>query len=287
MSQVVAAAYLAPNTRVRPKEMGPTAEAFYSACASTDFPFDIGDDPSFFCSQHFGGPVTWGVCRPDARGLISPDDCVAFFSAERDEKKIRYRFVAGFQVERLTSHLAIWSPGENRVFSNYLNLLVRPNGGAWEHHEPGLHSRQWHADWIWRMCVRRGLNKDDVVAAGTTGALTTDLKATGMQVQVADTYVVFRHDNAVLAQPPIPVAEFVQGSLGGEAWNGGAAVLALKRHVFGTAASRALRTTNPQQPHRHVRRSIADAGAWMRDLASLAAAAAQQGLAAGAASRRG
>src|SRR5439155_15828673 len=107
--------------------------------------------------------------------LIRRDDCVAFFSAERDGPKFRYSFVAGLQVERLTSQAAIWSPGADEALSRYLNLLVRPSGGGWEHHEPGLHRRDWHPDWIWRMCVRKGMDKDRVLAAGAASALTANL----------------------------------------------------------------------------------------------------------------
>lgn len=248
--------------------MNPTAEAFYSACATSAFPYDIGDDPSFFASQYHTGPVTWGVCRPDARSLIKEDDCVAFFSAERDGPVTRYRFVAGLQVGRLTSHLAMSSPGEDEVFSRYLNLLVRPCIAGWEHHEPGLHPNQWHEDWIWRMCRRRGLEKAAVVVAGAEGSLTAELNAGGTRFEAATNYVVFRRDNAVLAHRPFLVAEYSHGAPGCDVWRTEAGLLALKRHVFGTSP-RTLRTTNRRQPHRHVRRTIVNGDAWMRDLMSL------------------
>jgi hypothetical protein len=68
--------------------------AFLSKSARSNFPFDVGDDPSFFSAQHLDGPVTWGVCRADVRHAISPGDWAVFFAARpraEDSDTIEYR----------------------------------------------------------------------------------------------------------------------------------------------------------------------------------------------------
>src|SRR5438094_6462895 len=80
------------------------------------FPYDVGDDPAFLSARRYGGRVTWGVCRPDVRTAIRPD-----------EKNVR-------QTELFESPAM-------RVYLRYLNLLIRRKGSGWEHREPGLSSQ--------------------------------------------------------------------------------------------------------------------------------------------------
>jgi hypothetical protein len=56
---------------VRPPEKGHDSEiaaafykeaaAFYKDTARSRFPYDVGDDPTFFSAGRLGGPITW-VC---------------------------------------------------------------------------------------------------------------------------------------------------------------------------------------------------------------------------------
>jgi hypothetical protein len=44
-----------------------------------DWPYDIGDDPSFYAMRKSGGQLSWGICRQDVRNSLCPGDIVAFF----------------------------------------------------------------------------------------------------------------------------------------------------------------------------------------------------------------
>src|SRR5690242_17635413 len=66
-----------------------------------DSVFDWGDDPSFYSAQVRFGDVrkaSWGVCRPNVRKLLKPEDLVVFFCgrASRDESKMWDYFYVGF-----------------------------------------------------------------------------------------------------------------------------------------------------------------------------------------------
>jgi len=168
MPRLYAAAYLAPSRRRPPDSPSGVARAFYATLAQETFPYDIGDDLSFFAASFHMGPVTWGVCRPDVRGAIKPGDWMVLFSAQKYDvpaPTTRYRFVAALCVEAKITHADIHSSPTAALFGEYLNLLIRPHGSGWEHFEPGLHSSQWHNDWMWRLCQRRGFGKADIVAA--------------------------------------------------------------------------------------------------------------------------
>jgi hypothetical protein len=50
------------------------------ALEQNSWPYDGGDDPSFFCRNQSGSALTWGVCRADVRAQLEPGDIVVFFS---------------------------------------------------------------------------------------------------------------------------------------------------------------------------------------------------------------
>jgi hypothetical protein len=174
MPRLYAAAYLVPNPNrtARRADPGQTARNFYKAVETDDFPYDVGDDPSFFAARYHCGPVTWGVCRPDVRGAIDRDDWMVFFAAQRDAEDsaiTRYRFVAALCVEEKLSQVALFAPSINRPYRDYLNLLIRPAGGGWEHYEPLFDQNDrnnYHKDWLWRVCRTPRLRKKDVVSQG-------------------------------------------------------------------------------------------------------------------------
>lgn len=231
------------------------AQAFFDARA-TAFPFDGADDPSFYCARHFDAPVTWGVCRTDVRNQVQPGDWVAFFSGERDSEgqDVDYRFVG---VLRVAAKHSGWNPPEQ--FQGYLNRLVAPQGGQWVHAEPALSPSEWHVDWLWRLSGAGSGRKDELVRLSQKGAV-SDAFAAAPDAD-GQNYIEFaRDDGFVLAAPPL-VARKTDDALQ-EAWLGSRNVLALREVIFGAEAERWLRTTNRQQPHRHVRRDLGDDLAW-------------------------
>lgn len=58
------------------------------------WPYDNGDDPSFFVARA-GGPLTWGVCRQNSRAAIRKDSIVVFFSfTPQPNNDVVYRLCA-------------------------------------------------------------------------------------------------------------------------------------------------------------------------------------------------
>jgi hypothetical protein len=259
MPQLYAAAYHSRRER-QPDRPSETAAALYAAAASGEFPYDGGDDPSFFCARHHDGPVTWGVCRADVRSAIQRGDWIVFFSLQQDKGvgTTAYRLAAALCVEEKITHTEIFGGTVSGRYSNYLNLLIRPSGRGWERFEPGLHPRYWHDDWLWRICRDRGLHKDDVIAASERHRAGQPLP-----LPAARNYVVFSKSSAIIARNPPLIATHRKG-LAAETWEPDAGSQAIRAAVFGESP-RALRITNPQRAHRHFRRCLNDP-AWPRVL---------------------
>ena len=191
---------------------------------------------------------------------------MVFFSAQKDEPPTtttRYRFVAALRVEARITHTNIFEGGSARLYRDYLNLLIRPSGDGWEHFEPGLHPSQWHDDWMWRLCARRGLRKADVATSGRRHQ-PGDLLTLGTRpLPIADSYVIFSTSTSVIVPDPPLVAAHRRGDAA-ERWQADDRSNMIRELVFG-ASPRGLRTGNPQQPHRHFRRTLVDQG-WPESL---------------------
>lgn len=262
MSELYVAPYKSPlpASRRLPSNPSKTAVDFHATAEAGGFPYDIGDDPAFFSARCHNGPVTWGVCRADVRSKIQIGDWIAFLSFEQDRQDntaTRYRFVAALCVEDKLRHTALFDKSVNHLYRRYLNLLIRPAGLGWEHFEPALYRRfHWHDDWAWRMCERKGSRKKDVVAAFKTHAAGEPLAIGGRPLQVAENYVVFSTASAVLASDPPLVATHYKGD-SRETWELDERSNRIRALIFENA-SRGLRTTNRQQPHRHFRRPLED-----------------------------
>jgi hypothetical protein len=256
MPRLYAAAYIVPTLKARRFRADPsqTAASFYATVKADDFPYDVGDDPSFFAASHHGGPVTWGVCRPDVRQAICRGDWMVFFSAEKDTQDsavTRYRFVAALCVEEKLSHMALFSPSINMPYRDYLNLLIRPNGTGWEHYEPlfGERDRNYHKDWLWRVSRTRRLRKSDVDSAGRQ-----HFPGQALPLPLSESYVVFSESRKIIASHPLLVATHKKPEPH-EIWKNDECIQQIKRLVF-KDSSRMLRTSNRQQPHRHFRRDF-------------------------------
>lgn len=244
------------------------AAAFYESARASDFPFDVGDDPSFFASSYNHGPVTWGVCRPDVRCDITVGDWVAFFSAERLRESpatTQYRFVGTHCVQGKLAHTSLFAAG--LPYSGYLNLLVRPLGAGWEHYEPGLRTGQWHKDWLWRIiCGRRRFEKEVVEDAGRTHIPGEPLMLDGRPLPVADNYVIFSDNESVRPLNPPVVATHQRGD-DTEVWLGDRRSRRIKEIVLGDSG-RYLRIAN-HLAHRHIRRDLDDPSWWQALAAAL------------------
>lgn len=263
-----AAAYLVPKHRHPPRQPSRVATAFYSACGTSLFPYDVGDDPAFFAAEQLVGPVTWGVCRPDVRGMIQPGDWCVFFSAQHPKANpanTEYRFVAALEVEFKMSHTEIWNSSRLPNLKKYLNLLVRPSGSGWEHHEPATHRARGHEDWMWRLCRRRGLTKEVVTAAASAHVTGAPLKIGGQALPIEDNYVVFSKSSGWIVAQPLLVAVHERGD-STERWLTDRVATRIRQLVFDGSRRKGLRTANPQQPHRHFRRPLSDASTWAEEL---------------------
>jgi hypothetical protein len=253
------ATYLVPLPTERRLPTTATAEmaAFYAATQSVEFPYDIGDDPSFFAARYHNGPVTWGVCRHDVRAAVQPGDWVVLLSAQRDGLNStckHYKLVAALCVESKISHPEIFAGSADCLYRAYLNLLIRPRGSGWEHYEPSLAA--WHGDWLWRISLPSGLRKRDFVEAGRLHAPGDPLTIQGRPLPVAENYVIFSRSSAILVPNP-PLVAIHEGGYGSEAWQTDAQSKRIRELLFGSSL-RGLRTGNRQQPHRHFRRCLDD-----------------------------
>jgi hypothetical protein len=207
--------------------------------------------------------VSWGVCRPDLRNRVAPGDVVVFVAADRlrDHRPARYRLAGWGTVERLVSQVSIWQIEDLSVYRTYRNLLVHPatDGRNYVHHEAQV---PWHQDWLWRLAnpPRHGPRKPAWESAGASGTFANGMiSVAGQRFDVAANYIVFTAEgdrSEVLADPPVIATAASRSEL--ETWCHDGFAVHLKNVLMEGVTSRGLRTTNPQQPHRH-RRLDADA----------------------------
>jgi hypothetical protein len=270
MSELFAGAYIVPDQRDRlESDADPTAASFYDSIHADEFPYDIGDDPAFFSARYHKAPVTWGVCRPDVRCKIRPDDWMIFFAAERDgSPTTRYRFAAACRVERKISQQEIFACQVESVFRSYLNLLIRPLDRGWEHFEPCLRKPKWHKDWLWRICKRndKSFSKEEIVVAGIEHQDGNPLTVRNSPAPITDNYVIFSKSQSIIARDPPHVATHDKGQ-SGETWRTDVRSKRIRALIFGIGERQCLRTSNPQQPHRHFHRPLCDA-TWAEQLFS-------------------
>jgi len=255
MPSLYIAVYLARPPGPAPGGASETETAFYAAPRS-GFPYDAGDDPAFFSARRYGGPITWGVCRRDIRCSIRKDDGIVFIAAQDDprDKTVHYRFVAALRVADKMQHTAA---SVDPLFGRYLNLLIRPRGAGWEHHEPV--AKQNHRDWLWRItCQSLGLHRNKFEAAGQSHKPGAPLTIRGHLVPLASNYVVFGTSSATLALDTPLIARFRRGQPH-ESWESDERSAAIRELIL-RDSNRHLRTSNRQQPHRHIHhRDLKDA----------------------------
>jgi hypothetical protein len=115
---------------------GSTIADFKEDVKLQDWPYDNGDDPSFYAARKFGGQLSWGICRQDVRNKLRPGDIVFFsFCKFKVTGDSEYRLCAVATVDRSVSQIDIWQDKSLQVYRKYFNLLIRPSRsarGSWE-----------------------------------------------------------------------------------------------------------------------------------------------------------
>ena len=182
----------------------------HRALSEKTWPYDYGDDPSFFCRKYEGGALTWGVCRADVRSQLAPGDIVVFFSFTRDRAGVTYRLSAVATVEQKIPQSAIFLDPRFRTYRRYLNLLIKPanrNGKDWIHEEPAAPSpKAAHADWLKRVAIHRGYSKAALEKQCATDRIRVGQTLDGKPFVFGPNYVIFSQrpeQTLVLEKPPI------------------------------------------------------------------------------------
>ena len=187
------------------------------AIQSHEWPYDNGDDPSFYVARK-GGPLTWGVCRQDLRNSIAKGSIVVFFSfTPLAQGEVLYRLCAVETVADRLDHRAVH---RDRRFSRfrglYVNTLIAPEIGGWHYDETDRHPRQRHGDWLWRIADHRGMTQGEFgtkyKAIYRNGRIPR-LLADASTALLADNYIAFTAppDRAYISSNPPEVAIAVKG----------------------------------------------------------------------------
>jgi hypothetical protein len=249
------------------------------AVSRQDWPYDGGDDPSFYAARKFGGQLSWGVCRQDVRNNLRPNDIVVFFSFKKfeDTGDSEYSLCAVATVERKVSQMEVWQDHHLRLYRKYFNLLIRPSRSVhlgWEHFEP---TSQAHDDWLWRIADHDRLRKENFKAIQKTDFLERETTVRGNPVVIARNYILFSVDpqkTHVLFNPPV-VAWHSKGRAA-EEWNQDKFSQAVRRLTLRVAERangrwRSLRIRNSQRAHRHIvfEMSPSEADRWRDKLLAL------------------
>ena len=241
------------------------------AISSGEWPYDNGDDPSFYMERH-GGRLTWGVCRPDLRNLLQPENIVVFFSftTEPDGRRILYRLCAVATVEAKLDHRAAFKDARLKS-RQYINTMIKAENGGWRYDENDRPAADRHGNWLWRMAEHKGMNSTrfkayyaDVYKRGWL----SNAQITQGAPPLSQSYVLFsrRPDQTFVSPFPPLVARAQKGSH--EVWFD----QVLRRLTIGTAEKHGargyLRTAGQGYVHRHLRFEMnsAEALAWRVEL---------------------
>jgi hypothetical protein len=235
-----------------------TYKPLTEALDRNEWPYDTGDDPSFFSARYFGGQVTWGICRQQVRNAIQPCDVVVFFSFRHGEADwpVEYSLCAVATVQTKICISDIWTQSNLRVYRRYLNLLIRPGKvKGWEHFERGLPRDKWHhGDWAWRIAEHDGLRKADFDRLNDSNLFPAPARVRGHSVEIAPNYVLFSSDpreTHILTKPPVVAWCKRRGTT--ERWEGDTLSQKIKELTVDCSKQHGgrgtLRTINGQRSH--------------------------------------
>jgi hypothetical protein len=272
--------YLSPFHSSPPKDVGSCGSSYgplNRAIQRRRWPYDNGDDPAFFSRKHFGGNLTWGVCRQNVRNPIAIGDVVVFFSFAKTANLTEYRPCAVATVQEKVRQTDLWEGAEWSEYRRYLNLLIRPNGKAWHHHEPGANKSEWHGDWLWRVADHRGLRTSAFQQIQKDNKFLWSSVVGGRPLRIASNYVIFSADpklTFIFRKTP-PVVAQCEGSGCTETWRPDSFSRRVKVLTVAIAmahgARGTLRTTNAQRAHPHVKWQMDNPNGerWRKELIAL------------------
>jgi hypothetical protein len=182
-----------------------------------EFPYDNGDDPSFYIERRCGR-LTWGVCRPNVRTQLKIGDIVVFFSFTNlplHRKEVLYRMSAVATVEAKLDHRAAFTEPRLKL-SKYINTLVSLDRGRWTYDESDRPTKARHPNWFWRMADQQRLSEErfkQQYAAVYDAHSFTDRNVASNTVPLASNYILFSQDLDETCVAPVPpdVAVAVRG----------------------------------------------------------------------------
>jgi len=232
MTTVFLSPYKSELTKGKRGDCGKAFAPLHRALSQQTWPYDYGDDPSFFCRKNRGGALTWGVCRADVRSQLDPGDIVVFFSFTTSSSEVTYRLSAIATVERKIPQSAIFLDSTFKTYRRYLNLLVKPadgNGKEWIHEEPAAPSpKEKHSDWLKRLAIYKKYSRAALEKQCAEEKVRIGQTIDGKPFVFGANYVIFsrsQEHTLVLERPPIvahsepPNAEVWQrDSLSKEIW---------------------------------------------------------------------
>ena len=237
------------------------------AIVKGEWPYDNGDDPSFYVSRR-RGPLTWGVCRQDIRNSIKVGSIVVFFSFTMHlDKTVTYRLSAVATVYEKIDRRVVYDDSRFDGYTgSYLNILIRPDHTQWRYDENDRPPRDRHGDWLWRIAdhekKKRPVFDSTYHKIYKTGLLDHEVK-------IAKNYIVFAtepNDTYICPNPP-EVATAMRGQH--EKWSHSE----LYRLTVGRAGRGYLRTTNRsgRNIHPEIRFTMLEdeAAAWRQALISV------------------
>jgi hypothetical protein len=234
-----------------------TYKPLSDALDRNEWPYDTGDDPSFFSAKRLHGKLTWGICRQQVRNALNLGDIVVFFSFRKRSSNsvIEYSMCAVATVARKVRQTEIWTDRTLDVYRHYLNLLIRPVGdGRWEHFEPGLPRAHWHSDWVWRITNHTGFRKPAFGSLDNSTTISGTPKIEGHVIEITPNYVIFsgkQYETYIVDSPPVVATCEKPGTV--EEWNLRSPSPAIKRLTADFSAKNGgrgtLRTKNLQRAH--------------------------------------
>jgi hypothetical protein len=181
----------------------------HQALSQQKWPYDYGDDPSFFCRKHRGGALTWGICRADVRSQLQPGDIAVFFSFAANSGIVTYRLSAIATVQQKIPQSAIFLDPKVKTYRRYLNLLIKPAGGKgnWIHEEPAAPSpNEGHSDWLKRVAIYRNYSRAALEEQCAMNKVREGQLLDGKPFAFGANYVIFSRTpehSLVLETPPI------------------------------------------------------------------------------------
>lgn len=212
----------------------------------TNWLYDIGDDPSFYCSKKFNFSITWGICRPDVRNNVDLNDVIVFFCF--DGAKNNYNFIGLATVKDKIRQTDIWGNPTFSGYQKYFNLLIRPKNSKWEHYEPLFNKKGQHKNWYSRIGENYPKNFFNV----RNGSLVTEYG-------IKENYVIFDTNtfNGFILKQPIHVANWKKGQKK-ETWVSNAINDKIRDFTFTMTKRDSLRIHERNSAHRHIKISMAD-----------------------------